>query len=49
MTEEATEMKNAFEYYKIDESAARAAQKYRMENPEDNRMAQDIRIHHLEF
>jgi len=48
-TEEATEMKNAFEYYKIDESAARAAQKYRMENPEDNLMAQDIRIHHLEF
>ena len=47
--EEAEKMKKAFEYYKIDESAARAAQKYRMENPGDNLMAQDIRIHHLEF
>lgn len=48
-TEKATEMEKAFEYYKIDESAAQAAKKYRMENPEANLMAQDIRIHHLEF
>ena len=42
-------MDQAFNYYKIDESASEAAQKYRMENPGANLMAQDIRIHHLEF
>jgi tetratricopeptide (TPR) repeat protein len=42
-------MEKAFDYYKIDESASETAQKYRMENPGDNLMAQDIRIHHLEF
>ena len=42
-------MDKAFNYYKIDESASEAAQKYRMENPGANLMAQDIRIHHLEF
>jgi tetratricopeptide (TPR) repeat protein len=46
---EAEKMQKAFNYYKIDESAAEAAQKYRMENPGDNLMAQEIRIHHLEF
>ena len=48
-TEKASEMETAFEYYQIDESAAQAAQKYRMENPGDNLMAQEIRIHRLEF
>jgi tetratricopeptide (TPR) repeat protein len=48
-TEKAAEMEKAFNYYKIDESAAQAAQKYRMENPGDNLMAQEIRIHRLEF
>ena len=46
---EAAIMDQAFNYYKIDESASEAAQKYRMDNPGDNLMAQDIRIHHLEF
>lgn len=48
-TAAAEKMESAFNYYKIDESAAQAAQKFRMENPGDNLMAQDIRIHHLEF
>ncbi len=48
-TEKAAEMEKAFEYYKIDESAAQAAQRYRMEHPGDNLMAQEIRIHRLEF
>ena len=48
-TKEAENMENAFNYYQIDESANEAAQKFRMENPGDNLMAQDIRIHHLEF
>ncbi len=47
--EEAGKMEKAFNYYKIDESAIETAQKYRMENPGDNLMAQDIRIHHLNF
>jgi tetratricopeptide (TPR) repeat protein/nitrate/TMAO reductase-like tetraheme cytochrome c subunit len=42
-------MEKAFNYYKIDESASEAAQKYRKENPGDNLMTQDIRIHHLKF
>ena len=46
---EAAKMDKAFNYYKIDESASEAAQKYRMENPGANKMAQDIRIHNLEF
>ena len=48
-TEKAAEMERAFNYYSIDESAAEAAQKYRMENPGDNLMAQQIRIHRLAF
>ena len=48
-TAEAAIMDKAFNYYKIDESASEAAQKYRMENPGANKMAQDIRIHNLEF
>jgi tetratricopeptide (TPR) repeat protein len=48
-TEKAAEMEKAFEHYKIDESAAQAAQRYRMERPGDNLMAQEIRIHRLEF
>lgn len=47
--EEALRMEEAFEYYSIDESAAEIAQRYRRENPGDNLMTQDIRIHHLEF
>ena len=46
---DADSMDKAFNYYKIDESASEAAQKYRMRNPGANLMAQDIRIHHLEF
>ncbi|WP_111709928.1 tetratricopeptide repeat protein [Lutibacter citreus] len=46
---DAATMNAAFDYYKIDESASEAAQKYRMENSGDNIMAQDIRIHHLKF
>ena len=48
-TTEAAIMDKAFNYYKIDESASEAAQKYRMENPGANKMAQDIRVHNLEF
>ena len=48
-TAEAAIMDKAFNFYKIDESASEAAQKYRMENPGANKMAQDIRIHNLEF
>ncbi len=48
-TEKAAEMEKAFEYYSIDESAAEAAQKYRLEHPGDNLMAQEIRIHRLAF
>ncbi len=39
----------AFNYYKIDESAKEKAQKYRIENPDANLMAQQIRIHRLEL
>jgi len=42
-------MEQAFNYYSIDESASEAAQRYRLENPGDNIMAQEIRVHHLEF
>ena len=47
--EEANKMEKAFSYYQIDESARETAQKYRKENEGDNLMAQNIRIHQLEF
>ena len=47
--EEAARMEKAFNYYKIDESAAETAQKYRIENEGANLMAQEIRIHELSF
>lgn len=46
---ESEKMRKAFEYYKIDESAAETAQKYRQKNKGDNLMAQSIRIHILEI
>lgn len=46
---EAEKMEKAFEYYKIDESAAEAAQIYRQKHPGDNLMTQKIRIHNLEI
>lgn len=46
---EALKMDKAFDYYKIDESAAETAQKYRQKNPGDNLMAQSIRIHNLKI
>ncbi|MDH5400469.1 MAG: tetratricopeptide repeat protein, partial [Cyclobacteriaceae bacterium] len=46
---EASRMEKAFNYYSIDESAAETASKYRMGNPGANLMAQDIRVHRLEF
>ena len=46
---ESEKMRKAFEYYQIDESASETAQRYRKENPGDNMMAQNIRIHHLEI
>lgn len=45
----AGKMEKAFDYYKIDESAAETAQKYRREHPGDNLMTQNIRIHKLEI
>jgi tetratricopeptide (TPR) repeat protein len=46
---EAERMEKAFNYYKIDESAAEKARQFRRENPGDNLMTQDIRIHRLEI
>ncbi|NJN26280.1 MAG: tetratricopeptide repeat protein [Cyclobacteriaceae bacterium] len=46
---EAARMEKAFDYYQIDESALETALQYRRENPGDNLMAQDIRIHYLRF
>ena len=47
--EEADIMEKAFRYYQIDESAAETARKFRLKDPGANLMAQDIRIHMLEF
>jgi len=49
MEEEAEKAGLAFEYYRIDESAAEVARRYRLENPGANLMTQDIRIHRLEI
>jgi tetratricopeptide (TPR) repeat protein/cytochrome c553 len=47
--DEADRMEKAFNYYKIDESAAEIAQNYRLNNEGANLMTQNIRIHHLVF
>jgi len=45
--QEARRMEQAFNYYKVDESAAETAQAYRRNHPGANLMTQDIRIHRL--